>query len=102
MEIYYFTILLFSFLSLFEWLNKDKNIEKPLRIIHCLVFVVLVVEIGLRWETGTDWSAYLDHFMSFARPKEDGFTFEWGYDNFVRIIYSLTGSYSFFLFYHAE
>jgi len=65
-------------------------------------FVFLVIQVGLRWETGTDWVPYYDHFVAFR-----GFTsiiisdFEYGYGFFEFVISQFTLNYSVFLLVHA-
>lgn len=60
--------------------------------------------MGLRWETGSDWNAYLEHFkeQSYNAPfSNNKFDFERGYNFFVSITKFFVPEYSFFLLVHA-
>ncbi len=69
-----------------------------------VAYFVLIVQVGLRWETGTDWHPYLEHFESIkgyntTSPFLTGF--EYGYNLFVWIVKFISKDYSFFLLLHA-
>lgn len=65
-------------------------------------YSILVLQTGLRWETGTDWNPYFDHFESF-----DGLLsivlspFEIGYSLIVLLFRLFTANYSIFLLFNA-
>lgn len=62
--------------------------------------VVLILFIGLRWETGTDWLAY---FKVFYTPPSSGeydavvFGIDQGYLLLNQLVYRFTSDYSYFL-----
>lgn len=111
MELYIFTVFIIGFFALFEVLHSNnKNFEKPIKIMYGIVYFILVLQMGTRWETGTDWPPYFNQFADFQH--HNGFVlfnikkyfdneFEWGYNIFAQIIAKLFNSYSFFLFIHA-
>lgn len=37
---------------------------KPIvfNFLYFIISIILILQVGLRWETGTDWNPYLDHF----------------------------------------
>jgi hypothetical protein len=103
MEVYIITLVLifaFGFLDLRVILTDSQR-----NLLIFLLYVIIVVQIGLRWETGTDWNAYLKNFET-----SDNYTiillnsltgFEIGYGTLVFLIKKMFNSYSAFLFIHA-
>lgn len=105
MYFYYFTILLFFFPTLLETSNPVLRGQIPYKK-SLIIFVVAlcIFQMGLRWETGTDWNAYLDHFNSqnYTNPLvNDDVPFELGYNLMVSLSKFLVNDYSFFLLIHA-
>jgi hypothetical protein len=70
-----------------------------------IVFLMLVVQIGLRWEMGTDWTPYRNHFEQEHTWESVLLNvligFEIGYGLFAWLIYSISENYTVFLFLHA-
>jgi len=103
MEIYIGTLLvllLFSFLEL----RGDFSLRQE-KVIRYILFLLLVLQAGLRWETGTDWYSYFDNFNYTNEVTDVIFAIqagvEPGYGFFVLFIKQLTQSYSVFLVIHA-
>jgi hypothetical protein len=102
MAIYYSTILL---LCIFSILEINYTLALPTRrVMLFIAYVLLVVQVGLRWESGTDWNSYLNHFKSISdfsstSPLLNGF--EYGYSIFVWLVKIVIPDYSFFLLLHA-
>lgn len=102
MTIYFLTILLlFSFALLDAKFTIKLNTN---RLMLSITYFLLVTQIGLRWQTGTDWVPYLNHFNSIsdfasASPLKNGF--EYGYNILVLLIKFIFSDYSFFLVVHA-
>lgn len=65
-----------------------------------LVFIVIVLQDGLRWEMGTDWKPYLDQYNDFVKY---GFSrsFDLLYDWFAYTISRISNNYNVFLIIHA-
>ena len=63
MHFYYLTIFLFFIPALFEtsFPKMRGNIQYKNYLLTGVV-IVFIIQMGLRWETGTDWIPYLDHF----------------------------------------
>lgn len=106
MEIYYFTIIVLSLFAFFEINNADnKDVQFVKNWMMSIAYIILVAQMGLRWETGTDWEPYLEMYknleQNFEWGKESYFNFEIGYVLFVQLIYKLFDSYSALLFIHA-
>lgn len=102
MTIYLFTIILLFIFSIIET-NYSVKINTR-KIMHFSIYFILVLQVGLRWETGTDWIPYLSHFNSIsdfasASPLKNGF--EYGYNILVLLIKLIFSNYSFFLVVHA-
>lgn len=102
MDIYIITWLLFSVFSFIE-LNTNSSQNRLNKTMLFICFILLVFQIGLRWETGTDWYPYLEFFKyekfkSLFDPTEG---FELGYVIFNRLIYIISDNYSVLLFIHA-
>jgi len=100
MTIYFFTILLlFAFSLLDENYKLSSGLKKWMIFIS---YILLVLQVGLRWETGTDWESYYNHFVSLT-----GFTsvifseFEYGYGIFEWLVKSISSNYSVLLLIHA-
>jgi hypothetical protein len=93
-------LLIFSFLEVRTDLLPIQR--KGLAI---FMYCLLVFQIGFRWETGTDWSAYLFHFQettSFESVLDNSLQgFELGYGTFVYIFRMFTEDYSVLLVTHA-
>lgn len=97
MVVYLFTILVLFAFSLHELVSNNEKTKKFFLICS---YVLIVVIVGLRWETGTDWEPYLAQFENSTDLKylflyntgmEPGFIL---LNYFVRI---LTPNYSIFL-----
>lgn len=102
MIIYFFTILLLFIFSIVET-NYSVKVNTS-RIMLFSIYLLLIIQVGLRWETGTDWNPYLYHFNSITdyastSPLKNGF--EYGYNLLVWVIKLVFSNYSFFLVIHA-
>ena len=101
MHFYYLTIFLFFIPALFEtsFPKMRGNIQYKNYLLTGVV-IVFIIQMGLRWETGTDWIPYLDHFnyQNIATPfTNDRDSFEIGYNFLVSITKWILPNYSFFL-----
>lgn len=103
MEVYILTLVLIFVLGFLDLRLELQNAQRNWMIFF--LYVVIVIQIGLRWETGTDWILYLTNFY-----ETDDYTivlfnslrgFEIGYGTFAYFINKLCNSYSVFLFIHA-
>lgn len=105
MEIYFYFILVLFIISSIEIYQDSSLIYKKNKSTFLfLIYVISVVIIGLRWETGTDWLPYLEMFkQSFSLKNivtisgivEPGYLFlNW-------LCYNIYPEYSFFLLIHA-
>ncbi|WP_016991193.1 EpsG family protein [Flavobacterium sp. ACAM 123] len=103
MEVYLSTILLIFLFAFFELRCKLTVVEHT--IMASLLYVVIVLQVGLRWETGTDWSSYYNNFLNTTDINivfvNSLIGFELGYGLFSFFIRSLTDSYTVFLLSHA-
>lgn len=88
-------VLIFCF-GLFDLLSSNLRQKK---ILIFFIFILLVIQDGLRWETGTDWVPYLKYF--FEDPAYALFVFEPGYDLLNAIIRLIFNDYTIFLVVHA-
>lgn len=101
------TIYLLTIFLLFAFALLESNFTIKLntnRLILSIIYVLLVAQIGLRWETGTDWVPYLNHFRSIndfasASPLKNGF--EYGYNILAFAVKFIFPNYSLFLVIHA-
>lgn len=95
-----FILFLFSILSVGQYFSK-----KQLLICNAVLYVLLAGQVGLRWETGTDWLPYLNNFLDTDDINIVFFNsligFEIGYGLFVYFIRSFTQDYTLFLVIHA-
>lgn len=102
MSIYIITIAILLLFSYIEVSGADSKTRVAMLVV---TFLILVAQIGLRWEMGTDWTPYRDHF-------EQGHTwesvllnviigFELGYGLLVWLIHSISDNYTAFLLAHA-
>lgn len=102
MTIYFFTI---SLLFTFSLLETYKSISLRARSwMFFIAYLVLVVQTGLRWETGTDWNTYFNHFelitdFSSTSPLKNGV--EYGYNILMWVMKLIFPNYSFFLIINA-
>lgn len=105
MYFYYFTIIFLFLPAFFETAFPESRGKIPFKKLFLLFsFSVIALQMGLRWETGTDWIPYFNHFYSqdlstpFVNLENN---FESGYNFFVSTIKFIIPEYSFLLFVHA-
>ncbi len=102
MEIYIFTLVVFM---LFSYLEMTLDLTKVQhRSMSIFAFIILVFQVGFRWQTGTDWVPYLEHFDEMVKLSDINTTltgFEKGYSVFVLIVKFFSQSYTVFLVVHA-
>lgn len=103
MEVYIFTLFIIFVFGLIDLLVNLSNSQK-----NCLIYItysIIVVQIGLRWETGSDWVPYLENFENLDEYStvivNALIGYEIGYGTFTFFIKKLINSYSFFLVLHA-
>jgi len=99
---YNFTLFILFILILFETnLKKEKLF---INILTILFLIYLVIQVGFRWETGTDWNSYLNHYININLENftdaTEGF-YEVGYNIFVLSCKLISNSYTFFLVVHS-
>ena len=102
MTIYILTILSLITFSILE-IYFDLSLTKR-KWIFFIAYLILVLQVGLRWETGTDWIPYLVHFENitdFASTSPFLTGFEYGYSICVWLVKLILPDYSFFLLLHA-
>lgn len=103
MEVYLITIFFLSLFSFCEIIYKYNY--KSSVIISFLIFTLLILQFGFRWETGTDWQPYLTHFNSISYFDDILPSilvgFEPGYTLFVYLIKLFSNNYTLFLFLHS-
>ncbi|KIC03409.1 hypothetical protein OA88_03290 [Flavobacterium sp. JRM] len=92
--------------SLFAYLEVRLHLtEYNKNVLYYIMFFCLIILVGFRWETGTDWTAYLKHFNN-AGSVERIFLdillgFEIGYGYSVYLFRLFTNNYTVFLVIHA-
>jgi hypothetical protein len=102
MSVYIITIAVLLLFSYIEISGVDSTTKSLMRFV---AFFILVAQVGLRWEMGTDWTPYREHF-------EKGHTwesvllnvvigFELGYGLFAWLIHSISENYTVFLLVHS-
>ncbi|WP_281238852.1 EpsG family protein [Flavobacterium praedii] len=103
MEVYIITLL---FIFVFGFVDlRLKLTDSQRNWLVSFLYVIIVIQIGLRWETGSDWVPYLENFQN----TDDYGTvlinaligYEIGYGFFAFLIKKLFDNYSFFLLIHA-
>jgi len=103
MEVYIFTLFIIFVFGLFE-INLTLNTRLKFYL-KLLIYIILVIQVGLRWETGTDWLPYFNNFETLDNYNivlaNALLGFEIGYGTFTFIIKQLCNSFSFFLLIHS-
>lgn len=90
---YYFIFLIFSLLIIIE----PKEINRKERLVFLILhFSLLVIFIGLRDETGTDWIHYSEQFFTDYNEH-----MEFGYLYLTSVFRMLVGDYNIFVFFHS-
>lgn len=99
MEIYICTILMLSIFALFEVNYFGYNISRIKKYLAIFSFAVVVLQLGLRWEMGTDWEPYYDHYLGINRVKDFKYfpQYDTGYQLTVLFVKKLFNSYSTYL-----
>ena len=99
MEIYIITLILIFIFGLLDLNIKLSDLQR--NSIISFLYIIIVLQIGLRWETGTDWKPYLDNFENSQDSSIlliNALTgIEIGYGFFVFLIKKIFDNYSFFL-----
>ncbi|SFI09100.1 EpsG family protein [Halpernia frigidisoli] len=103
---FYFITILLLFVPVFLEILFPKLTAKPLYKNLLIIFAVgiCILELGFRWETGTDWKQYIRHFytQNLSTPlvnNENGY--EPGYNLIVSCVKFAISDYTFFLLVHA-
>jgi hypothetical protein len=103
MEVYLFTLVLIFIFGSLE--IRFKLNETQTYWLVFFLYVIIVIQIGLRWETGSDWVPYLENFENTDDYSivliNSLFGFEIGYGTFAFLIKKLFDNYSVFLVLHA-
>jgi hypothetical protein len=103
MEIYIITLFIIFIFGLIDLKFNLSNSQKN-GLIY-IIYSIIVVQIGLRWETGSDWVPYLENFQNtdeYSKVLINALIgYEIGYGTFAFLIKKLFDSYSFFLLVHA-
>lgn len=103
MEIYITTLFLIFIFGLID-LRLNLTIFQKKYLIFFL-YSIVVLQIGLRWETGSDWPSYYENYQSLDEFSTVIFNifsgYELGYGCFTYIIKNIFDNYSFFLIIHA-
>jgi hypothetical protein len=103
MEIYLFTLFLIFLSALWEVTINPTSIQR--KSIYFLLYIVVVFQIGLRWETGTDWNNYLEHYESVNDIEivliNSLNNYEIGYGLLTFTLNNFSLEYSLFLLIHA-
>lgn len=87
--IYFFTPIVFYTISAFT------RSDRLFRVAIFIAFIVFMVSLaGFRWETGTDWIPYYEHYNAPGERVD----FELGYDWWVSVIAGMGLNYSSYLF----
>ena len=93
-------LFIFSFLEL-----RTNLLPIQHKSMSFFVYGLFVFQVGLRWQTGTDWDNYLNNFLettSFEIVLDNTLLgYEIGYGVFVYLFRSFTDNYSVFLVVHA-
>lgn len=103
MEIYFFTLVVLLLFSVVE-LRFDLT-EYQYNSMTIFVYCLFVFQLGFRWQTGTDWVSYLDHYNEIVRFTDINTTrtgFEKGYSLFVLVIKYFSNNYTVFLIIHSS
>lgn len=96
--ILYFSI--FLLISIFSFAEITGKINSSKSAIFLFISFILFCLSFLRWETGTDWSTYIDFFNnseSFFQQSD----FEWGFSRLNEFVKILFNNYTVFLFFIA-
>lgn len=94
------SIYIAAYLALMLLCVADKNSHKKIKNLGLIFsFLLVLLLVGTRDETGTDWLPYWDHYISSNRNNFDIFNFEPGYQLFVDISKYFGLTYSQFLFF---
>lgn len=100
MEIYLAVLAVFFIFSFVEVFTVNKLAKK---FVLGLSWLIAVLVIGLRWETGTDWYPYLRFFQDSLRWQDvmEMWSIEKGYGTLNWLVRNITDNYSVFLVIHA-
>ncbi|WP_417939614.1 EpsG family protein [Flavobacterium sp. RS13.1] len=103
MEVYIVTLFIIFVLGFLDLRVNLTNTQRNWLIYF--LYSIIVIQIGLRWETGSDWWQYLENFQNTDEYSivliNTLLGYEIGYGTFVFFIKILFDNYSVFLFIHA-
>ncbi len=95
MYIYIYTILFIGLLfNQYTPVHKYKQLKI---ILYFLLFVSFVTHDGLRWEMGTDWFPYYNHFVEIVEQGDSQYRYDILYNTLVRAVAFITKHYTVFL-----
>lgn len=99
-------IFIFTLFFLFSFLEVRTSIElSQKKILYIILYSFIVLLVGFRWETGTDWTQYLKNFTNTTSIETVIINillgYEIGYGLFTFLIRLFTENYSVFLIIHA-
>lgn len=102
MSIYNITM---AILLMFSYVEISGIGSKAKRAMLFIAFFIFVTQVGLRWETATDWNSYRNHFEQEHTWESlllnAAIGFEIGYGIFVWFVHAISENYTVFLFIHA-
>lgn len=103
MEIYIIILFLVFVFGFFDLKLNLTVSQKNLMVL--VLYAIIVLQIGLRWETGSDWIPYLENFQNSDEYSTIIINallgYEIGYGTFTFFIKRIFDNYSFFLVLHA-
>jgi hypothetical protein len=89
---YWFT---FCFLALASFLSFTTKINKIILVSYSILSIIIL--IGLRDQTGSDWNHYKNFYINLNSPNEIYNNFEFGYYFYSRVLNYFIESYSLFI-----
>lgn len=103
MEIYLISIFLIFLFGVPQIYSNNWFVNN--KYLTFILYLVFVITIGLRWETGVDWNSYLSYFESISDIESALFYvfagYEIGYGILVLAFKNFSTNYSLFLLVHA-
>lgn len=90
-------LFIFAILGLIAILMELRLTRSARLALFCLAYLILVLFVGLRWETGNDWANYYDYYRHLTSLRDQSGDFEIGYRTTSLVIKLLGLPYTGFL-----
>lgn len=96
MEVYYFTLFILMIGCFYECRLTGSKQAVHLQKLYLIPLLLIILQVGIRWEMATDWEAYFNIFKN-SKVSLANALMEPGYLALNFVFYKISSSYQFFI-----